>query len=137
MENIGTFPAHWDEKQIICCMYFWIADADFKRQTDERNMIEQKLERLFLQRYDLSIEQKQGMIEEVISFIEGTSDQQKMALIRQFSDRVTLSNELYVEMIKAMEDIAMADDYISIEEHSLMYYIRLKFKKNSAHLVYS
>ncbi len=35
-----------------------------------------------------------------------------------------------MEMISAIEDIAQADNFVTIEEHSLMYYIRLQFKKD-------
>jgi hypothetical protein len=137
MENRTVFPAHWDEKQIICSLYYWIADSDFKIHTDELNVIHKKLDQLFFRTFYLSVEEKENIVAEVEHYIAGASDQQKMEWIRLFSKQVVLTTDLYREMIQAMEAIALADDFISIEEHSLMYYIRLKFKKNSSPVVYS
>jgi hypothetical protein len=53
-----------------------------------------------------------------------------MDLIEFLSNKVELTWDMYQFIINDLNDIAKADQYISVEEHSLMYYVRLKFNKD-------
>ena len=138
MENSIALPVYWDEKYIICSLYYLIAASDYIIKKEEVAVIDQKMEHLLLHSYQLSLDKKESIMAEALSFINKANDQQKMEAIRLFSSKVVLPEELYVEMLHSMEAIALADGNISIEEHSLMYYVKLKFKKSATtRLVYS
>ncbi|MBC7390183.1 MAG: hypothetical protein H7329_13280 [Opitutaceae bacterium] len=130
MENKLSVPAHWDEKHIISSLYYLVADSDFVVKKEEIDTIDKKLDILLHQTYYVSTEQKYKIANEAMNFAVGLNDVEKLEVVRNLSSNVKFSHELFVQMINDMEDIAQSDDYVSIEEHSLMYYIRLKFKKD-------
>ena len=130
MKNTLSVPAHWDEKHIICSLYYLVADSDFIVKKEEIDTIDKKLDILLHQTFYVSTEQKYKIVNEAMNFAFGLSDVEKLEVVRNLSAKVKLTNDLFVHMINDMEDIAQSDGYVSIEEHSLMYYIRLKFKKD-------
>ena len=130
MENTLSVPVHWDEKHIICSLYYLVADSDFIVKKEEIETINKKLDILLHQTFYVSTEQKYKVINEAMNFAVGLSDVEKLEVVRNLSAKVKLTSDLFVHMINDMEDIAQSDGCVSIEEHSLMYYIRLKFKKD-------
>ena len=130
METKLLVPTHWDEKHIISSLYYLVADSDSNIKKEEIETIDKKLDILLHQTFYVSVEQRNHIEREAMKFAVGLNDAEKLAVVRNLSAKIILSNDLFVQMITDMEDIAQSDDYVSIEEHSLMYYIRLKFKKD-------
>lgn len=130
MERKFEIPAHWDEKQIICCLYYLVADSDNDLRKEEIDVIDLKLDQLLVDTFLVPHDQKYKIANEAMNLAVGLSDQRKTELVRELSSKVNISGDLFVQLISSLEDIAQSDDYVSIEEHSLMYYIRLKFKKD-------
>ena len=130
MEPKLSIPAHWDEKHIISSLYYLVADSDSILKKEETETIEKKLDLLLHQHFYVTSEQRYKIATEAMNFSVGLNDAEKLESVRNLSAMIKLPAELFVQMISDMEDIAQSDDYVSIEEHSLMYYIRLKFKKD-------
>lgn len=130
MDTKLSIPSHWDEKYIITSLYYLVADSDSVLKKEEIITIDNKLDTLFHTTFYLSADQKYRVANEAMNYSVGLNDAEKLAAVRNLSSRVVLSHEMFAQIISDMEDIAQADDYVSIEEHSMMYYIRLKFKKD-------
>jgi uncharacterized tellurite resistance protein B-like protein len=128
MENQMDIPLHWDERHVICGLYYMVADSDFSIKKEEVDTIDRHLETLMLQFPHLLTSNKFAIANEVMPHVIGRSDREKMDLIKQWAAKFPLSRDQFIDMQQALEHIAQSDDYVSIEEHSLMYFIRLKFK---------
>ena len=128
-----TIPSHWDHKHLISFLYVFIADSDFIVTPDEAKIVNQNLQELLKGRYSLAPEEVAVIIQEVKSFEIGVSDAEKMETVKLLSERIDIDFDTYQYVIKELDEIARSDKYISVEEHSLMYYVRLKFKKDYPH----
>lgn len=129
METKLVYPIQWSEKYAICILYHLVAYADATIKKEEMEMVKRKMDRLF-EGDQLTPEEKEKIASDVTQYVIGLSDANKKEAIKYFSEKIHLSHEMFIQTMKDLEDIAQSDDYVSIEEHSLMYYIRLKFKRN-------
>ena len=129
METKFTCPVYWDEKYVTCALYYLVADCDFELKREEITIIDRKLDFLF-QNELLYSDSKYKIANEVMSYVLGLSNEKKTEAVRYLSDKVSLSHESFVQVMQDLEEIALSDDYISVEEHSFMYFIRLMFRRN-------
>lgn len=122
-------PIHWNEKHLISFLYISLAVSDFIVSPDERITLNSNLDELLKGKFQLSDSEKNAIISEVQAF-PVADDTARMAIIKELSERIELDWETYKFVAKELDEIAHSDKYVSIEEHSLMFYIRLKFKKD-------
>lgn len=122
-------PIHWNEKHLISFLYISLAVSDFIVSPDERITLNSNLDELLKGKFQLSDSEKNAIISEVQS-LPVADDTARMAIIKELSERIELDWETYKFVAKELDEIAHSDKYVSIEEHSLMFYIRLKFKKD-------
>lgn len=122
-------PIHWNEKHLITFLYISLAVSDFIVSPDEQLMLNSNLDELLKGKFQLSDSEKNAIISEVQAF-PIADDAARMAIIKELSERIELDWETYKFVAKELDEIAHSDKYVSIEEHSLMFYIRLKFKKD-------
>ena len=131
MKLISTCPVSLVEKHAIAILYYLIADADFNISERESALIDKKIEDLFSDA-DMDAYEKRDLVGKIIDYSIGLNDNLKKETVKYLSIRVKFTHEQYINLIQDLDDIARCDNYISIEEHSLMFYIRLKFRKNYA-----
>lgn len=122
-------PIHWNEKHLISFLYISLAVSDFIVSPDERITLNSNLDELLKGKFQLSDSEKNAIISEVQS-LPVADDTARMAIIKELSERIELDWDTYKFVAKELDEIAHSDKYVSIEEHSLMFYIRLKFKKD-------
>ena len=125
-----TIPPHWDHKHLISFLYIFIADSDFVVTEDEAIAVNNNLLELLKDKYALPLQEVSAIIKEVKSFEMAQDDAGKMEVIKLLSEKIDLDLSTYEYLIKELDEIAQSDKYISVEEHSLMFYVRLKFKKD-------
>ena len=125
-----TIPPHWDHKHLISFLYVYIADSDFVVTEEEAIAVNNNLLELLKDKYALPLEEVSAIIKEVKSFEMSQDDAGKMEIIKLLSEKIDLDLTTYEYLIKELDEIAQSDKYISVEEHSLMFYVRLKFKKD-------
>lgn len=135
--NSSNSPLHWQLPHVICCLYYLVASSDFIIKEEEQAVLDHHLEGFLLQLTPDLYAKKEELSSEVAAYVRAASDLQKMEAVRYFATKFPLTHEMYYGLVKSLEEIAQADKYISIEEHSMMYYIRLKFKVNSPQLIFS
>ena len=125
-----TIPSHWDHKHLISFLYVFLADSDFVVTEEEAITVNNNLLELLKDKYSLPLEEVSAIIKEVKSFEMAQDDAGKMEVIKQLSEKIDLDLSTYEYLIKELDEIAQTDKYVSVEEHSLMFYVRLKFKKD-------
>jgi len=129
MKTTFDYPAYWDEKYVICALYYLLADSDFELKREEIKVIDKKLDTLFSDSL-LYSDSKYKIANEVMSYVLGLNNEEKTQAIRHLAQIAALSHDTYVMLMHDLEEIALSDDYVCIEEHSIMFFIRLMFKKN-------
>lgn len=129
MKTNFDYPAYWNEKYVICALYYLLADCDFELKKEEVKVIDQKLTTLFSDSL-LYSDSKYKIANEVMSYVLGLSNEEKTEAVRHLAKITTLTHESYIKLMQDLEEIALSDDYVCIEEHSFMFFIRLMFKKN-------
>lgn len=122
-------PIHWNEKHLISFLYISLAVSDFIVSPNERTTLNSNLDELLKGRFQLSDSEKNAIISEVQAF-PIADDATRMAIIKELSERIELDWDTYKFVANELDEIAHSDKYVSIEDHSLMFYIRLKFKKD-------
>ena len=135
--NSSNSPLHWQLPHVICCLYYLVASSDFIVKEEELRVMDHHIDDFLLQHSPELYSQKNELVKEVSAYVSGASELQRMEAVRYFSAKFLLSHDTYFGLIRSLEEIAQADRYISIEEHSMMYYIRLKFKVSTRQLVNS
>lgn len=135
--NSSNSPLHWQLPHVICCLYYLVASSDFIIKEEEQAAIDRHLDAFLLQDAPDLYSKKNELVAEVAAYVNAANDLQKMEAVRYFATKFSLTHTMYYALVKSLEEIAQADKYIAIEEHSMMYYIRLKFKVRSHQLVYS
>ncbi len=123
-------PPHWDHKHLISFLYVFLADSDFVVTEEEAIAVNNNLLELLKDKYSLPLNEVALIIEEIRAFELAQDDAGRMEVIRQLSEKIDLDLSTYEYLIKELDEIAKSDKYVSVEEHSLMYYVRLKFKKD-------
>jgi hypothetical protein len=122
-------PSHWDEKHLITFLYISVSVTDFIVTSKETSVLNQNLDNLLKGRYQLSEPEKEAIISEVKSF-PIAKDAERIEAIKLLSDKISLSSETYLYVIEKLNEIIHSDKYVAIEEHSLLYYIRLRLNKD-------
>jgi len=122
-------PEHWDEKHLITFLYISVSVSDFIMTSKETTVLNQNLDRLFKEQYHLSESEKEAILLEVKSF-PIANDAERIEAIKLLSEKISLDPETYQYVVNSLDEIAHSDKCVAIEEHSLMYYIRLRFNRN-------
>lgn len=122
--------SHWDEKYLITFLYTFLAQSDFVVNAEEALVLKTKINNLLFHLFFLTDDEKIKITEEVNNVTSRLDEIEKMDLIEFLSNKVEITWDMYEFIINDLNDIAKADHYISVEEHSLMYFIRLKFNKD-------
>ena len=123
----------WDDKHLLTFLYIFIADSDFVVTAEEAVSVKKNLEELLVGQFGLSEAEKDRIVAEVKEAEAGMSETDKMETIQELSEKIDLTWDMYQHVVKEMDEIAHSDKYVSVEEHSVMYYVRLKFKKDYPH----
>ena len=121
---------HWDIKYLISFLYIFLAESDFVVSREEAEALNKSLNEALVNVFFQTEEEKNAIIAEVNQFSHSISEEEKMELIKELSVRVDISFELYELIVQQLNAIAQSDHNVSVEEHSLMYYIRLKLNKD-------
>jgi hypothetical protein len=122
-------PLHWDEKYVITFLYNSVSVSDFIVTSKETTVLNNNLDKLLREYFNLSEQEKEKIISEILAF-PIQNDAERREAIKLMSERVNLDLQTYLYMVDRLNEIVHSDKYVAIEEHSLMYYIRLKFNKN-------
>lgn len=122
-------PLHWDEKYVITFLYISVSVSDFIVTSKETTVLNNNLDKLLREYFNLSEQEKEQIISEILAF-PIQNDAERREAIKLMSERVNLDLQTYLYMVDRLNEIVHSDKYVAIEEHSLMYYIRLKFNKN-------
>ncbi len=120
----------WDDKHLFVFLYLFIAESDFILTNEEAEAVRRNLDELLVGRLGLSLQEKDRIISEVKEAETQMSESEKMDTISLLSDKIDMDWEMYQYIVKEMDEIAHSDHYVSIEEHAVMYFVRLKFKKD-------
>lgn len=121
---------HWDVKYLVSFLYIFLAESDFVISSEEAEALNKSLNDALVNVFFVTEEEKKSIIAEVNQYSHSISDEEKMELIKELSLRVDISFELYELIVQQLNAIAQSDNYVSVEEHSLMYYIRLKLNND-------
>jgi len=122
-------PFHWNEKHLITFLYISVATSDSVISAEKKKVLKNTIEELLENRYQLSAASSEGLIAEVNS-LTISNDFERMAIIKELSKRIELDWDTYKYVASKLVEIAHADKNVSIEEHSVMYYFRLRFRKD-------
>lgn len=125
-----SLPLHWDDKHLISFLYVFIANSDFVVTPEEAAVVKTNLNELLTGHFGLSEAERDQVVSEVKQAELDMSEQQKMDTIQALAEKIRIDWDTYQYMIKEMDEIAHSDKYVSVEEHSLLYYVRLQFKKD-------
>lgn len=123
-------PIHWDDKHLISFLYIFIANSDFVLTGEEAEAVKTNLTELLKVRFSLSDEEKDRIVAEVREAEAQMSEAEKMDTIEALSKTVKIDRDTYQYIVKEMDEIAHSDHYVSVEEHSLMFFVRLQLKKD-------
>lgn len=125
-----SLAAHWDAKYLITFLYTFLAESDFVINQEEETVVKRNIHELLINLFFLSPEEKDVVISEVQEVSKKLTEAQKMDVIEDLSKKVDIPWNIYEYMVKELNEIAQADNRISVEEHSLLFYFRLKFRRD-------
>ncbi|MFN8417030.1 MAG: hypothetical protein U0U66_11925 [Cytophagaceae bacterium] len=125
-----SLAAHWDAKYLISFLYYFLSESDFVINQEEEAVVKRNIHELLINLFFLSPEEKDVVISEVQAVSKQLTEAQKMEVIEDLSKKVDIPWNIYEYMVKELNEIAQADHRISVEEHSLLFYIRLKFRRD-------
>lgn len=121
---------HWDLSYLVSFLYIFLAESDFVISKEESHTLNQSLHNTLVNVFFLTEKQKDDVLAEVNSYTHKLSEEEKMELIEELTNRIDIPFETYELVVQELNKIAKSDKYVSVEEHSLMYYIRLKLNKD-------
>lgn len=121
---------HWDLNYLVSFLYIFLAESDFVISKEEAQTLNKSLHDTLINVFFLSEEQKDGILAEVNSYTHSLSEKEKMDLIEELTYKIDIPFNIYELVVQELNKIARSDQYISVEEHSLMYFIRLKLNKD-------
>ena len=125
-----TIADHWDVKYLISFLYIFLAESDFVIGKEEAEALNKSLHDALVNVFFQTEEEKSKIIAEVNQFSRSISEDDKMELIKELSSKIDINFDLYELIVQQLNVIAKSDKYVSVEEHSLMYYIRLKLNND-------
>jgi len=121
---------HWDLNYLVSFLYIFLAESDFVISKDEAHTLNQSLHDTLINVFFLSEKQKDAVIAEVNTYTHSLSEEEKMSLVEELTNKIDIPFNIYELVVQELNKIAKSDKYVSVEEHSLMYYIRLKLNKD-------
>lgn len=121
---------HWDLNYLVSFLYIFLAESDFVISKDEAHTLNQSLRDTLVNVFFLTEEQKDSVLAEVNNYTHSLSEDEKMNLIEELTYKIDIPFNIYELVVQELNKIAKSDLYVSVEEHSLMYFIRLKLNKD-------
>jgi hypothetical protein len=121
---------HWDINYLVSFLYIFLAESDFVVNAEEAAILNKSLRDTLINVFYQTEEQLEGILTEVSTYTHTHSESEKMDLIEALASKIDISFEIYELIVQELNKIAKSDKYVSVEEHSLMYYIRLKLNKD-------
>jgi hypothetical protein len=121
---------HWDINYLVSFLYIFLAESDFVISKEEAGILNESLHDTLVNVFFKTEEQKDAILKEVNAYTHTLSEDQKMDLIEELTRKIDISFDVYELIVQELNKIAKSDKYISVEEHSLMYFIRLKLNKD-------
>ncbi|MGN6645323.1 MAG: hypothetical protein ACTHJT_02235 [Cytophaga sp.] len=121
---------HWDLNYLVSFLYIFLAESDFVISKEEAQTLNESLRKTLVNVFFLTEEQKDAVLAEVNTYTHKLSEQEKMDLIEALTNKIDIPFNIYELIVQELNKIAKSDKYVSVEEHSLMYYIRLKLNKD-------
>lgn len=121
---------HWDLNYLVSFLYIFLAESDFVISKEEAQTLNESLRNTLVNVFFLTEEQKDTVLAEVNTYTHKLSEQEKMDLIEALTNKIDIPFNIYELIVQELNKIAKSDKYVSVEEHSLMYYIRLKLNKD-------
>ncbi len=126
----GEVLEHWDLNYLVSFLYIFLAESDFVISKEEAQTLNESLRNTLVNVFFLTEEQKDAVLAEVNTYTHKLSEQDKMDLIEALTNKIDIPFTIYELIVQELNKIAKSDKYVSVEEHSLMYYIRLKLNKD-------
>ena len=121
---------HWDINYLVSFLYIFLAESDFVINKEEAISLNECLHDTLINLFFQSENQKDEIIKEVNTYTHKLDESQKMELIEELAKKIDIPFDVYEFIVQELNKIAQSDKYVSVEEHSLMYYIRLKLNKD-------
>lgn len=121
---------HWDINYLVSFLYIFLAESDFVINKDEAATLNTSLYNTLVRLFFQTEEQKEAIIKEVNTYTHALDDAQKMDLIEELAKKIDIPFDVYELIVQELNKIAKSDKYVSVEEHSLLFYIRLKLNKD-------
>lgn len=121
---------HWDINYLVSFLYIFLAESDFVINKEEAATLNASLHNTLVRLFFQTEEQKDAIIKEVNAYTHTLDEAQKMDLIEELSKKIDIPFDVYELIVQELNKIAKSDKYVSVEEHSLLYYIRLKLNKD-------
>ena len=121
---------HWDINYLVSFLYIFLAESDFVINREEAATLNTSLHDTLVSLFFQSEEQKDAIINEVTSYTHTLDEAQKMNLIEELAKKIDIPFDVYEFIVQELNKIAKSDKYVSVEEHSLLFYIRLKLNKD-------
>ena len=121
---------HWDINYLVSFLYIFLAESDFVINREEAITLNTSLHNTLVSLFFQSEEQKDAIIKEVNTYTHTLDNAQKMALIEELAKKIDIPFDVYELIVQELNKIAKSDTYVSVEEHSLLFYIRLKLNKD-------
>ena len=121
---------HWDINYLVSFLYIFLAESDFVINREEAATLNTSLHDTLVSLFFQSEEQKDAIIKEVTSYTHTLDEAQKMNLIEELAKKIDIPFDVYEFIVQELNKIAKSDKYVSVEEHSLLFYIRLKLNKD-------
>jgi len=121
---------HWDLNYLVSFLYIFLAESDFVISKEEAHTLNESLHNTLVNVFFLTEKQKDAILAEVNTYTHSLSEEEKMNLIEELTNKNDIPFDIYELIVQELNKIAKSDKYISVEEHSLMYFIRLKLNKD-------
>ncbi len=121
---------HWDISYLVSFLYIFLAESDFVINKEEAATLNTSLDDTLVRLFFHTEEQKDAIIKEVNTYTHTLDEAEKMDLIEELAKKIDIPFDVYEFIVQELNKIAKSDKYVSVEEHSLLYYIRLKLNKD-------
>jgi hypothetical protein len=125
-----TILEHWDINYLVSFLYLFLAESDFVVNKEEAKALNESLHNTLVRVFFKSEEQKDAIVQEVNTYTQTLNEMQKMELIETLAKKIDIPFDVYELIVQELNKIAKSDKYVSVEEHSLLFYIRLKLNKD-------
>lgn len=121
---------HWDINYLVSFLYLFLAESDFVINKEEAKALNESLHNTLVRVFFKTEEQKDAIIKEVTTYTDTLNESQKMELVEILAKKIDIPFDVYELIVQELNKIAKSDKYVSVEEHSLLFYIRLKLNKD-------